>query len=57
MTFSEQDEHGNERGVRITLREDVTPRQILDIAKYYKRIGWLPSRPTVKIIEKARKVK
>ena len=56
ISFSEHDEFGNSQGVIIPLRSDITPKQILAIGNYYKKIGWKPSQKTKRVLEDAKKV-
>jgi len=51
LSFSETDGRGNGRGVVVTLKETATPKDILSIARKYKKIGWLPSRRTKRAVE------
>ena len=43
------------RGVDIPLLSSATPKQIVNIGKYYEGIGWFPSKRTQRALSEASK--
>ena len=54
LSFSERDEHGNGHGVDILLLPTATPKQIVEIGKFYEKVGWQPNRLTRRTLDAAR---
>ena len=59
LSFVDRDEHGNERGVNLTLKKRITVKQVVEIRSYYAKEGWKETCKTVNMTsrEVARKAK